>query len=82
MNLALSNAEIDLAITEQEAKTNGSNLKLDTLALSPEFSEDRIALCFVDRFENSFRYVAALGKWFVWDNARSGSMTCRLPGTG
>jgi putative DNA primase/helicase len=42
----------------------------DTLALSPEFSEDRIALSFVDRFENSFRYVAALGKWFGWDNAR------------
>jgi putative DNA primase/helicase len=76
MNLALSNHEIDLAITEQEAKTNLDALtdpqfrKLEVYGLSPEFSEDRIALSFVDRFENSFRYVPALGKWFVWDNAR------------
>jgi len=38
--------------------------------LSPEFSEDRVALSFVDRHEHRFCYVAALGKWFVWDDCR------------
>jgi putative DNA primase/helicase len=39
-------------------------------ALSPEFSEDYLALGFTNRFKVSLRYVAALGKWFVWDGAR------------
>lgn len=46
------------------------NEVLDAMALSPEFSEDRLALNFTDRFENSLRFVAALGKWFIWDSAR------------
>jgi putative DNA primase/helicase len=47
-----------------------TNSELDAIALSPEFSEDRLALNFTDIFENSLRYVATLGKWFVWDGAR------------
>jgi putative DNA primase/helicase len=47
-----------------------TNTDLDALALSPEFSEDRLALNFTDKFENSLRYVATLGKWFIWDGAR------------
>jgi putative DNA primase/helicase len=46
------------------------NDALDAFALSPEFSEDRLALNFTDRFENALRYVAALGKWFIWDGTR------------
>lgn len=46
------------------------NNELDALALSPEYSEDRLALNFVDRTEQSLRYVATLGKWFIWDGAR------------
>ncbi len=46
------------------------NAALDALCLSPEFSEDRLALNFTDKFEDSLRYVAALGKWFVWDGRR------------
>jgi putative DNA primase/helicase len=34
--------------------------------LSPEFSEDRLALRFADRHGNDLRYVAAWGKWFAW----------------
>lgn len=47
--------------------TNG---ELDALAQSPEFSDDRLALNFAERFANSLRHVAGLGKWFVWDGAR------------
>jgi putative DNA primase/helicase len=47
-----------------------TNNDLDALGQSPEFSEDRLALNFTDRFENRLRYVAALGKWFIWDGAR------------
>src|SRR5262245_25804785 len=43
---------------------------LDAIALSPEYSEDRLALNFADKFENSLRYVAGLGKWFIWDGTR------------
>ena len=47
-----------------------TNSELDALGLSPEFSEDRLALNFTDKFENSLRYVATLGRWFIWDGAR------------
>jgi len=46
------------------------NDALDAIALSPEFSEDRLALNFTDRFEKALRYVATLGKWFIWDGTR------------
>ena len=88
MSLALSNDEIDLAITEQEAKTNLDTLtdpqfrQLEVYGLSSEFSEDRIALSFVDRSENSFRYVPALGNGLSGITPAGGSMTSRLPGTG
>jgi hypothetical protein len=42
----------------------GSPLNDDDI--SPEFSEDRLALHFVDLHGNTFRYVAAWGKWFRW----------------
>jgi putative DNA primase/helicase len=34
--------------------------------ISPEFSEDRIALRFAERHGNDLRYVAAWGKWLAW----------------
>jgi hypothetical protein len=39
-----------------------TNTDLDSLALSPEFSEDRLALNFTDKFENSLRYVERIAK--------------------
>ena len=39
-----------------------TNTDLDFLALSPEFSEDRLALNFTDKFENSLRYVERIAK--------------------
>jgi len=34
--------------------------------LSPEFSEDRLALRFAERHGSDLRYVAAWGKWLAW----------------
>jgi putative DNA primase/helicase len=46
----------------------GESLKGDTAEdiLSPEFSEDRLALRFADRHGKDLRYVAAWGKWLAW----------------
>ncbi len=35
--------------------------------LSPEFSEDKLALQLVDRYVDKLRYVDSWGKWFVYD---------------
>ena len=49
---------------------------LDALALEidktrpPEFSDDALALRFAERNAQSMRYVAALGRWYIWDGAR------------
>jgi putative DNA primase/helicase len=34
--------------------------------ISPEFSEDQLALRFADRHGNDLRYVAEWGKWLAW----------------
>jgi putative DNA primase/helicase len=36
----------------------------------PEFTDDALALRFADRHVNSLRYVATLGRWFLWDGQR------------
>ena len=36
----------------------------------PEFTDDALALRFADRLADRLRYVAALGKWLLWDGAR------------
>jgi putative DNA primase/helicase len=36
----------------------------------PAFTDDALALSFVDKHANSLRYVAALGKWLLWDDVR------------
>jgi putative DNA primase/helicase len=38
--------------------------------LSPQFYEQGLALRFANENANSLRYVAALGKWFLWDKTR------------
>lgn len=62
INLAhLSNDEIDRQVIEREFNRGDS--------LSPQFSEDRLALNFADRFQSTLRHVAVLGKWLVFDGA-------------
>jgi putative DNA primase/helicase len=39
-------------------------------ARPPEFSDEALALRFASRHANNTRYVAALGKWFIWDTER------------
>jgi putative DNA primase/helicase len=36
----------------------------------PEFTDDSLALRFAEQHTNSLRYVATLGKWFLWDGQR------------
>ena len=36
----------------------------------PEFTDDAIAMRFADANMNRLRYVAALGRWFLWDGMR------------
>ena len=38
--------------------------------IAPEFSEDALALRFAEIHAHEFRYVAAWGKWLVWDAMR------------
>jgi putative DNA primase/helicase len=40
--------------------------------LSPEFSEDRLALRFAERHGSDLRYVAAWGKWLAWTGTHWG----------
>jgi putative DNA primase/helicase len=37
---------------------------------APAFTDDALALSFADEHANSLRYVAALGKWLLWDGTR------------
>jgi putative DNA primase/helicase len=34
------------------------------------FTDDALALAFADEYANSMRYVATLGKWYIWDATR------------
>lgn len=36
----------------------------------PEFTDDALALRFAEAHSDGLRYVAALGKWFLWDGSR------------
>src|SRR5262249_37681402 len=40
------------------------------VARPPEFSDEALALRFAECHEGDLRYVAALGKWLVWDGTR------------
>jgi putative DNA primase/helicase len=51
---------------ELEAVDLGMWRKDDRDILSPEFSEDRLALRFASRHGADLRYVAAWGKWMTW----------------
>ncbi len=39
-------------------------------ARSPEYSDDRLALRFTEQFRHYLRYVAAWGRWLIWDGTR------------
>jgi putative DNA primase/helicase len=39
-------------------------------ARPPAFSDDALALRFIDQHEDKLRYVPSLGKWFRWDGKR------------
>jgi putative DNA primase/helicase len=45
-------------------------LRLEERAKAPEFTDDALALRFAQQHADSLRYVATLGKWFLWDSRR------------
>jgi hypothetical protein len=51
---------------ERELHRIYENAKAAPNFISPEFSEDRLALRFADRHGNDLRYVAEWGKWLAW----------------
>jgi hypothetical protein len=53
-------------IPERKRKGNGG---AGGEEISLEFSEDRLALRFVDRHGDALRYVAAWGKWLAWTDS-------------
>ena len=42
----------------------------EAVELTPEFSEDALALEFSARHKHELRYVAKWGTWLLWDGAR------------
>lgn len=53
------------AIAKPVQEINGHDI--ETTVLPPDFTEDEIALRFSEIFAPSLRYVAAWGKWMLWD---------------
>jgi putative DNA primase/helicase len=60
-----TNDELDAEIIDFDTRRARANDDV-----SPEFTDDSIALRFAEEYDGSHRYVAALGKWFLWDGMR------------
>ena len=60
----MSNADLDAkVITLDRARESQKRGR-------PEFADDALALLFAERHKDSLRYVAALGRWLMFDGAR------------
>jgi putative DNA primase/helicase len=56
--------------TELDAEVIALDAKRDQDARPPEFSDESLALRFADLHGVDLRYVAAWGKWLIWDGTR------------
>jgi putative DNA primase/helicase len=68
-----SNDELDAEIIrrEQDEERENDGTVINIMGqISPEFSDDSLALQFAAEYERDFRYVAAFGKWYQWDGFR------------
>ena len=45
----------------------GFSISDDTITIPPEFSDEALALRFADRHKERLRFVAAWGRWLIWD---------------
>jgi putative DNA primase/helicase len=59
----MNNAELDAKIIELDRAREAE-------ARSPEFTDDALALHFAEKHKDSLRYVAALGRWLIFDGMR------------
>ena len=60
----MSNADLDAKIIEWDRARESAE------AIPPEFADDALALQFAEHHKDSLRYVAALGRWLMFDGAR------------
>ena len=63
------NLDAELLKRERETEEGWDNVVFMG-HISPEFSDDSLALHFAAEYERDFRYVAQQGKWFRWDGSR------------
>ncbi len=62
---------LDNAVTRaRRRKRNGAGPPDQEDPRPPEFTDEALALRFAHQYQAALRYVAAWGKWFLWDGAR------------
>src|SRR3954449_13440548 len=63
--------DFDEALKDSRARRHDNTIPFpDKIARPPEFTDDALALRFSDQQRDRLRYVAALGKWLIWDGRR------------
>ena len=60
----MSNADLDAKVIELDRAREAAE------ARPPEFADDALALLFAERHKDFLRYVAALGRWLMFDGVR------------
>jgi putative DNA primase/helicase len=53
-----------------EFRVNDTGDLIEPELRPPEYTDDALALAFAETYSGSLRYVAAIGKWMVWDGMR------------
>jgi putative DNA primase/helicase len=66
----MTNDELDAEIIRREREEEEGKVIVFTNHISPEFSDDSLALRFAGEFDRDLRYVAQQGKWYRWDGYR------------
>ncbi len=70
INAGLKEPHRELEDRPQQPRRQSEKQQPDDLSQSPAFTEDALALLFADQHSKSLRYVAALGKWLIWNDTR------------
>ena len=61
----MSNADLDAKVIALDRAREAAE------ARPPEFADDALALLFAERHKDSLRYVAALGRWLMFDGVQA-----------
>jgi putative DNA primase/helicase len=63
--------DFDQALNDARARKRSNTIPFpEKIVRPPEFADDALALRFADQQRDRLRYVAALGRWLVWDDRR------------